>query len=445
MRRTLALGLLLAGLAWALPRPGVATEALDLPGYPEPHTPSGLNRALALRYFRPGEPPQGVLLLVPGLLGGAGSLDLLARGWVEALAGWEVWALDRRSHPLEDRSGFLEALKRRDPGLAYAYYVRDRGRPGGFRPLPPEALGYMVHWGLEVHLEDLHVLVRLARARAGRVLLGGHSLGAALAALYAARLFEDGPGQDFLDGLLLLDGAPLGEGPALASPPGLEDLFQGRVPPYLTGFGLGPEALALLEVAALLAHLDPEGTSPLAPFPASNLAWAGILASDRYAPWPAFSYSLGEAVGARLALDPLGLLLGGSGRRVAGLARGARRVEWRSGGATDLRALVASWSRPETNYAEWYFPLRLLLDLARLRPGLEGEAGFIPQRQVHLPTLAVGAGRGLYPGLEAFAPYLALRPPGTVQVRILPGLTHLDLVAATPNPLYPLVQAWLAR
>ncbi len=405
------------------------TEVLDLPGYPEPHTPAHLNRVLAVRHLPPGR-PQGVLVLVPGLFGGAGSLHLLAQGAAEAL-GLEAWVWDRRSHLLEDRSGFLLALKRGDPYLAYRYYLRDRGRPGGFRPHPPEALGYMAHWGLEVHLQDLHILVRLARAQGGRVVLGGHSLGASLAHLYAARLFEDGAGQAFLDGLLLLDGAfrPWTPGPFLPSPP----------MPYLQGFGLGPGRFAELEVAALLAHLDPEGTSPLAPFPASNLAWAGILASDRYAPWPAFSYSLGEAVGARLALDPVGLLLGGSGRRVARPAPGVARVGWRPGGATDLRALVASWSRPETNYAEWYFPTRLLLDLAQLRG--QGDLGFLPPDRLALPTLALGAGRGLFPREEAFAPYRALRPQGGVQVHVLPGLTHLDLVAA-PDRVLPFLRAW---
>jgi pimeloyl-ACP methyl ester carboxylesterase len=53
----------------------------------------------------------------------------------------------------------------------------------------------MRRWGLEVHLRDLHELVKRARKEAKTVVLGGHSLGASLVSFYAAHTFE-GTGQE---------------------------------------------------------------------------------------------------------------------------------------------------------------------------------------------------------------------------------------------------------
>jgi pimeloyl-ACP methyl ester carboxylesterase len=385
---------------------------------------------------------------MPGLFGGATSVDALARQLVGAGEGLEVWAIDRRANLLEDRSAFQEALRRNDPQLAHDYYVTSAGTPAGFTPLPPEAVRFMAYWGLRVHLEDLHAVVREARAQARRVILAGHSLGAGLASLYAAYRFDDGVGQDFLDGLVLLDGS-LGRGGGFGRLPSVADLEAGRASPYLAGFGFDPSFFAASETAALLACLDPDGLSPggFVAFPATNRAVAGIRASDRYAPWVAFSVSVGQAVGARYAGNLLAVILSGSqglrSRSVAGVAEGAAWVSWELGGYTDLDAFACSWSLPETNYAEWYFPLRLLLELAELEPTLAGEADFVPMRQVTVPTLAIGAGRGLFAAPETFAAYRQARLESTVTVAIVPDLTHLDIVAAKENPVVPMVLAWL--
>ena len=72
-----------------------------------------LNRAHYTRYFlsdRDGQQPDGIVVLVPGFEGGASGFYLLAENLIERALEQqnlvlEVWAIDRRSSPLEDTIG----------------------------------------------------------------------------------------------------------------------------------------------------------------------------------------------------------------------------------------------------------------------------------------------------------------------------------------------------
>lgn len=172
VKRLLALSLALL--------PALGQEYRALPGA-DTGRPD-LDRSYALVY--PAPRPKALLLLVPGLLGGSTNFALLAERLRAMAPGPEVWAWERRANGLEDRRGFL----REDP---VAYY----------RALALPDLTPLRAWGLEVHLKDLDLAVEAARARAP-VVLAGHSLGAALAGLYALLHGEK------LSGLVLLDGAP---------------------------------------------------------------------------------------------------------------------------------------------------------------------------------------------------------------------------------------------
>lgn len=146
-----------------------------------------LDHSYALVY--PAPRPKALLLLVPGLLGGSTNFALLAEHLKAMAPDLEVWAWERRANGLEDRRGFLLE----DP---VAYY----------RGMPLPDLAPLRAWGLGVHLEDLDLAVEEAGKRAP-VVLAGHSLGAALAGLYALLHGEK------LSGLALLDGAPRGGAP----------------------------------------------------------------------------------------------------------------------------------------------------------------------------------------------------------------------------------------
>ena len=135
-----------------------------------------------------------VLVLVPGSGGSGGSFSEIAPALVARVPNLQVWATDRRGDALADQRGFAAG----DPARAYDYYF-DRKALGGVTFDPnvaakhPEARG----WGLRVALADLRRVVVAARAGGRRrVILGGHSIGAATALAYASWDFDGRAGRD---------------------------------------------------------------------------------------------------------------------------------------------------------------------------------------------------------------------------------------------------------
>lgn len=127
----------------ALPSPpyridprSVMTEYRSVPGFAAPGTPRGFNRSFYLRYYS-AVPTRTILLSVPGIYAGAANFDILARQLVAAQPGLEVWATARCANAFEDRSALIQSLRRRDPEIAYRYYVTKRGTPAGFSLIPP--------------------------------------------------------------------------------------------------------------------------------------------------------------------------------------------------------------------------------------------------------------------------------------------------------------------
>jgi len=441
----------------------VQSDYLTVPGAPEPHTPARLNASHVLR-LRAEEPVEAVLVLVPGLFGGAGSLEILGRQLVAATPGLQVWLVDRRSNGLEDHTGFALARASGDPQEAVRYYLGENGRPPSFRPPDPADIRFMAYWGLGVHLEDLAAVVDRAHRAADRVYLGGHSLGASLVALYAAYLRPDGtPGGAGLAGLMLLDGAPgrtgtfdladAGNGRSLFGytvVPSLQDLRSGAAVPYL-GSGLVPRHIVRSGVIATLARMRPDALAPrsLVDYPITDLALAGVDADDTYSELPTFAPQLGEAVGARFSGYLVPFLLegvyGARSRTVVGVAPGADAVTWSPGDPpepTDLASYIRSVTGPFTDRAEWYFPARLLIDISELRVGLTGTPAFEPTASVRVPTLAVGAGKGMLRSLDDFSAYTDARLGSPVAAYIVPDLTHIDLVTARAAPVVTLFQRW---
>jgi hypothetical protein len=66
--------------------------------------------------------------------------------------------------------------------------------------IPSARVRFAKQWGMKVAVEDLHQVVAAARRRAGRAVLGGHSLGGAVVTAYATWNFDGRPGADDLAG-----------------------------------------------------------------------------------------------------------------------------------------------------------------------------------------------------------------------------------------------------
>ncbi|OZD18156.1 hypothetical protein CH253_16855 [Rhodococcus sp. 06-156-3C] len=212
-----------------------------------------------------------ILILVGGKEGTANGFNVLARNVAALDSNIEVWSVNRREAELADTSyatGDLDA--------AVEYYIRDRSyeRPSA------DAVATAATRGLDALLEDIRTVVTEARtAGKSKVLLGGHSVGAAAAAHFASWDFDGTPGYRLVDGLVLIDG-------------GIHDAFSGAgmnfdideptAQGWLAGINNGgafedeSSTSAVLgfdgppETAAIFYHISarlllerPDGTSPL--------------------------------------------------------------------------------------------------------------------------------------------------------------------------------------
>lgn len=370
---------------------------------------------------------RGTVILVPGFLGGAGSFDPLAARLVMAAPGWEVWAWDRRANGLEDRAGLATA----NPWTYYQNYTL------------PE-VGFLKDWGLAVHLADLDSLVEEAR-REGPVVLAGHSLGASLASAYAQRYGEK------LSGLIWLDGAPNtnysseeqyrkgGQG-AFGNTAGLEQLMSGQARPYVQAFFLDPAFLARSEALAYMASLNPTGDAPAGAvkFRSSLEAAALSQIDDRYNTISLFSVAAGQAR-AREGFNLLALLQGSLKYSVRGALVG-QRVEWiDTGEATDPREFLQAYANLNTGFGEWFFPYRLSLDLGAWSLAVPE----LKPRKLSFPILALGAGKGIVTQPQRFQAAQPVFPDTPIQTRILPDLTHLDILSGRRGPAVPAIVAYL--
>ena len=112
---------------------------------------------------------------------------------------------------------------------------------------------------------------------------------------------------------------------------------------------------------------------------------------------------------------------------------------------TDLDTFARSLVLPDTDANEWYFPLRLLIDMSALTLDLKGVPEFTAHSSVSAPTLAIGAARGLVSTTDGFSGCGNLRAGSFFSAYVVPGFAHLDLLTARENPVVPLFNRWLDR
>jgi pimeloyl-ACP methyl ester carboxylesterase len=283
-----------------------------------------------------------VLILVPGTQGGAGDFSLVGPEIVKRVKGLQVWAYDRRSQALEDHTGFASG----DPDKAFNYYLGG----GGFKPA---SAPFARDWGLKLALEDLRAVVKRARRGGRKVILGGHSLGASTAEAYAVWDFKGRPGVRDLSGLVLIDGGLLGTSPKLASvKQRIAALRTGD--PFLDLLGIGvPWAAGVFSgLAGLYAKVAPDARATFTDYPAIPAALkAGFPTTNEGALGYAFDESTSPAA---LALVHV---------RAGELAPSGDPRPWQDGEVTPIANVAKLFGRTPVDAAEWYFPLRLSLDV----------------------------------------------------------------------------------
>lgn len=483
------------------PLTAVTREPVDVPGAAEPHTPPSLNRALAFRYYLPDAPPPStVLVLNTGIGSGANTLDLLARALVTGHEpGLDVWVVTRRTALLQDNRGIAAALAYGNPDFALGYYYGTLAIDGHtFRHLTAADVPYAAYWGLDIHLRDIRAIVHEVRRRypTARIVLGGHSLGGILAALYAGYDFGRVPGvqsvvdaaQDIgerdLSGLVLLDGLPLNirvraaptrylHGfwlPTIGRIPGVDELTAAdprrQVWPFVQTARVNRTQQSILfDVLCAYAYLRPGEASYFPFYPRRGLAitndaLVAALLSDQMQPdlliRTAVPAPLGvfERVLDPAGLNPRGLLDLQSGRPAPGERLIRLPPEDAQGHArVNLHTLLGAILRPGADFTQWYLPWRLVLDIglaADLQPSTpfaQQYMGLTHMRDTALPILVIGAGHGLIrsPEMAQFYESHISTPPAHISVKILEGYSHLDLEVATPNPAVLVILDWLAR
>lgn len=349
----LAAAVLSAGLIGA--GPAAAARAVEVPA-PGPG-PAELDHVTVHKFG-----PRGagrVLVLMPGTSGGAGDFTLLARDLVRRVPGLQVWSVDRRSQPLEDTAMFEAALAGEATlQEAFDYYLGWLGGatpPERFQFLDPSTVPFAKRWGMEVALEDVRRVVREARKRGRRVLLGGHSLGASLAAAYAAWDFRGRPGFRGLDGIVLIDGGLLGSFVDRYTKKQAEaQLATLDEEPFLDllGTGIPDTAGVFAEIGGIFARLDPTGD-------AATLRDFFLLPAEFRPPVPVTNRAmLGYAFDRDTSPQSLGLLHMNAGE----LAAAGDPRDWADGGVTPVANIARTFGQEPANAVEWYFPRRLTID-----------------------------------------------------------------------------------
>jgi hypothetical protein len=293
-----------------------------------------------------------VLILVPGTQGGAGDFSLVGPEIVRRVKGLQVWAYERRSQALEDHTGFATG----DPDRAFGYYLRGEAIGAKrFAPVSGASVPFAREWGLKLALEDLRRVVRRARRGGRKVILGGHSLGASMAVAYAAWDFGGRPGHRDLSGLVLIDGGLLGTftSPQLAGVRQRLTALQ-TADPFLDLLGTGvPWASSVLSAtAAMYARLRPDARATLIDFP--------LIPPSLRAPVPTTNEAaLGYAFDRTTSPAALALIQVRAGR----LATAGDPRPWQDGEVTPIQNLARLFGRSPVDATEWYFPVRLSLDV----------------------------------------------------------------------------------
>jgi hypothetical protein len=433
--------------------PVVATPALPA----GVATPARYDRVQVRRF---GSPDAGhVLVLVPGTNGGAGDFDLVAPYLVTHVPGLQVWAEMRREGALQDDSVIQSTLAgKTTTQQAFDYYLGWIANPAikdHYQPLDASAYRFVQQWGLAVAMNDLHaVVVKASDGGRRTVTLGGHSLGGAEAAIYAAWDFDGRAGYRGINGIVCIDGCA-GTSGSLRNPPTLASTQAAIAAmntrgPWLDLLGLGPQFAwatgVFSQVGAVTALKDPNA-------PATTFETFALLPSEFKPPEPVTNQAqLGYAFDASTSPAALALIHVHSGH----VATTGDPAGWVNDGITPVQNIADVFAQAPLGAADWYYPRRLAIDAAAAgslqQTPLAAYLGLrlLHTGQVDVPLYAFQTslgGVGDAVARQAHAFQAESRIPSVTVVSRTSTYSHLDPLLASPagNAFLATVVPWLKK
>ena len=335
--------------------------------YAAPGTPGQYNKVGVIKVGPSGA--KNVLVLEPGTSAAAAYFVPLAQWIVSKAGGWQVWAVERRENLLEDQSelNLFKEHKATSTQLFdyYLGYLKDPSITHHYQPVANATVEFAKQWGMNVAVQDLHVVIDAAKKLGGKVVLGGHSLGGTVVTAYATWDFNGHAGADQLAGLVYIDGGSAATAvTAQAATQTLQAFDAPGTSPWLTFGGIPAPYAGLFEATgAAAALLDPNAPS--------LGQTSGLLPSEIVPPVPVsnvgqYGYTLNAATSPSSLLAAQGHL--GQGLAAAGPVHG-----WNGTGAlTPIARFATMFSGegiPNANGTEWYFPQRLTDDSAAVDNG----------------------------------------------------------------------------
>ena len=336
-------------------------------GYAAPGTPTKYNQVGVIKVGP--SVAKNVLVLEPGTSAAAAYFVPLAKWIVSKTNGWQVWSVERRENLLEDQSELNlyknHKVTTRQLFDYYLGYIKDPSITHHYRPVANSMVEFAKQWGMNVAVQDLHVVIGAAKKLGGKVVLGGHSLGGSVVTAYATWDFGGHAGADALAGLVYIDGGssttPVS---ALAATQTLQELDAPSASPWLDFGGIAAPYAGLFEATgAASALLDPNGTSL---GQTSGLLPSDIVPLVRVTNVGQYGYALNASTSPSSLLAAQAHL--GQGVASKGPIHG-----WNGAGAlTPIARFATMFSGAgikNSNGTEWYFPQRLTDDMSAVDNG----------------------------------------------------------------------------
>ena len=336
-------------------------------GYSAPGTPAAYNKVGVIK-VGPSD-AKNVLVLEPGTSAGSAYFVPLAQWIVSRTSGWQVWSVERRENLLEDQSEMNLYKQHKVTNTQmfdyYLGYLKDPSITHHFTAPQNSTVGFAKQWGMNVAVQDLHVVIEAAKQLGGKVVLGGHSLGGSVVTAYATWDFNGSAGADALAGLVYIDGGssptPVGSQQATQE---LQSLDAPNASPWLAFGGIAaPYAGIFIATGSASVLLDPNAPSL---GQTSGLLPSAIVPSVRVTNEGQYGYALNPSTSPpNLAAAQAHL---GQGLAVPGPVHG-----WNGAGAltpiTRYGTMFSGYPMQNVDGSEWYFPQRLTYDTGAVANG----------------------------------------------------------------------------